>query len=159
MLNYYNTKLAAGQQVPQIAARYSNDATQQQQQQHQIQPSQQQAHHPSQPGHHIQGQATQQVHMIAPTANITQNVQPNVQQQQAAHHASSTPHHIQPQINLTNQTQAAPVFTSSQFSAPAFVPVQPQTYTRRERKPLAIVDPTTKQATNFSSAEKGKCFK
>lgn len=153
-LNTSHPKLGAinpAQQPPQIAARYSNDATQQQQ--HQIQPAQQQAHHPNQPGHHIQGPATQQVHMLQSTQNITQNVAPNVQQQPQPHHQST---HIQPQINLPTQTQAAPVFTPNQFNPPTFVPALPQTYQKRERKPLPIVDPTTKQATVFSAAEKGK---
>lgn len=150
-VNMFNRGGIATQQGPQIAARYSNDASQQQQ--HQIQPSQQQTHHPNQQGHHIQGPGTQQVHMIPSTQNIAQNVAPNVQQP-AAHHPSSTPHHMQPQINLSNQTQPTPVFTANQYTAAPYVPVASQTYQRRERKPLAIVDPTTKQATVFSAADK-----
>ena len=103
-----------------------------------------------------------------------QQQQPNVQQQNAQqqqpHHQAQAPHpHMQqiqqqpPQLNpqLVATSQPTPSIYANQYQIQqhivpqqiaAALPVQQPAYQKRERKPLLIVDPLTKQPVNTTVA-------
>lgn len=129
-------------------------------QSHQLSSVQQQQQQPTshhQGGHH---QGNPQVH-----PNIIQN-QPQNQQsatsnnQAAGHHQQTQPQlpHIQPPINPQLVPGNPPPSTVQYQYNPAApyvaaqIPSQPASYTtKRVRKPLLIVDPTTKQPVNAAA--------